>query len=263
MILLVILAALIIIILFIKLRGKKENITNEVIIAEVGGLGSGKTKCGSKRAIKLTKKQLKKWILEKRGTPAPLLYSNIPITFRFKGKKYESIELRLEHLLMKAKVNEGSVIFIDEIGTIINQFDWNKKEVKNELTEFFRLFRQYTKGGYMVLTDQSKDNIVKPIRDRINVIVYNIKFNHVGPFYCNQCAIMRYTQQLDTYTVETLNNLITRRYGIFDKSYDTWAWSDIYQSKLFIELQNYQSENLKARELIKLEQSKSRTDLLK
>ena len=232
------------------------------IIAEVGGLGSGKTLNGSKRAIKLEKKQLKKWALEKKGQPAPILYSNIPLTYKYKNKRYNSIELTLDHLLMKAKIPQGSVIFIDEFGTLANQFDWNKKEVKNELTEFIRLYRHYTQGGYLVLTDQAIDNIVKPVRDRINAVIYNTKTTTLGKLYCNQCVVMRYTSQLDSYTAQTMNDLIQRRYGFINRQYDTFTYSEIYNSRIFKELKEYQSDNLKARQVLSFDiKTKNTNDL--
>lgn len=255
MIVIIIIAIAIAIIFFLKLRGKNERITNETIVAEIGGLGSGKTENGSKRAIKLEKKQLKKWIQDKTGQPAPQLISNVPLQFNFKGKKYNSIELTLDHLLMKQKVPVGSVIFIDEIGNIISQYDWSNPNVQNDLTEFIRLYRQYTKGGYLVMTDQTMSAIVKPIRERVNVIVYNISTKSIGKLYCNQCSLLRFTSQIDSYTAETLDSLRQRRYGIHTKNYDTYAFSDVYNCKLFKQVRARQSDSLKVTNLVNIKQA--------
>lgn len=212
-----------------KLRGKNEKIKNETVIAYIGGLGSGKTLNGANRAIKLYKENLKKWKTEKDGSPAPILVSNIPLRFKFKGKQYNSIVLNSEILTLKQKLPIGSITFIDEIGTIASQFDWNKKEVKNELTEFVRLYRQYTKGGYLVITEQTLDSIVKPIRDRINAIVYCIKTNTaLKKLASTQYCVLRYTQQIDSYTADSLDNLRKRNFFIIKNYYDTYAYSTRY-----------------------------------
>ena len=213
---------------YFKLHGKNEKIKNETVIAYIGGLGSGKTLNGANRAIKLYKKNLKSWKQDKDGSPAPILVSNIPLQFKFKGKKYNSINLNSDILTLKQRLPLGSITFIDEIGTIASQFDWNKKDVKNELTEFVRLYRQYTKGGYLVITEQTLDSIVKPLRDRINAIVYCLKTNTFSKLASTQFCVLRYTQQIDSYTADSLDNLRQRNLFILKKHYDTFAYSTRY-----------------------------------
>lgn len=228
------LVIIVIVILFIvifgyfKLHGKNEKIKNETIIAFIGGLGSGKTLNGANRSIKLYKQNLEKWKQDKDGSPAPILVSNIPLRFKFKGKTYNSINLNKEIITLKQRLPNGSITFMDEIGTIANQFDWNKQEVKNELTEFIRLYRQYTKGGYIVITEQTLDSIVKPIRDRINAIVYCLKTNTFLKLASTQYCVLRFTQQIDSYTADSLDNLRQRNLFILKKHYDTFAYSTRY-----------------------------------
>ncbi len=228
LVIIIIVALFFIIFGYFKLHGKNEKIKNETVIAYIGGLGSGKTLNGANRAIKLYKKNLKAWKQDKDGSPAPLLVSNIPLQFKFKGKRYNSISLNEEILTLKQRLPIGSITFIDEIGTIASQFDWNKKDVKNELTEFVRLYRQYTKGGYLVITEQTLDSIVKPLRDRINAIIYCLKTNTFSKLASTQFCVLRFTQQIDSYTADSLDNLRQRNLFVIKKYYDTYAYSTRY-----------------------------------
>lgn len=255
--LILILIIIIAIYIFLKLRGKKEKITNETTIAYVGGLGSGKTLNGVKRAIKLYKQQVKKWKIEKNGQPAPMLISNIPLRRKMLGKTYNSVMLTKDILLMKKQIPQGSIIFIDEIGTIANQYDWNLEEVKDNLTEFIRLYRQYV-NGFIVITDQTLAGIVKPIRDRINAVVYCLITNKVSKFYCTQLCILRFTQQIDSYTADSLNALRQRKYGIFTNNYDTRAYSERYTENVE-KIQNIeQQDTLKTNKIIKIKNTSSK-----
>lgn len=219
---------LILILIFIKLHGKKQKITSETIVCYVGGLGSGKTLNAVQRAVKEHKKALKKWRLEKNGSPPPLLISNIPLRYKNKGKIINSLRLTKEIITMEEYIPTGSIVLWDEIGLTCSQFDWDKQIVKNELTEFVRLFRQYTKGGMLIMTDQTLNSIVKPIRERINVIDYCIITNKFLKIYCTQNVILRFTQKLDSYTADSMQQLLQRNWGIIKLNYSTYNYYERY-----------------------------------
>lgn len=224
-----IIVILIAILLFMKLRGKKETITNESVLAMIGGLGTGKTNFAVYRAKKSYKKAMAKWESEKNGTPPPLLVSNIPIRFKYKNRTINSIRLDKDIVLMNTYLTPGSVTLWDEIGLSASQYDWNDPNVKNELTEFVRMYRQYTKGGTLIMTDQTLDSIVKPIRDRVNLIVYCLKTNFVGNIFCCQNVMLRFTQKIDTYTADSMQNLMQRKYGYQNsKTYSTFNYYERY-----------------------------------
>ena len=71
-----------------------------------------------------------------------------------------------EHMLGRKKLVEGSVVFIDEVGQFCSQWDFDNPKVMIDVQSFVRFFRHWT-NGCLVLTDQSIDNIAKPIRCRI------------------------------------------------------------------------------------------------
>ena len=72
-----------------------------------------------------------------------------------------------EHMLGHEKLVEGSVVFIDEVGQFCSQWDFDNPKVMIDVQSFVRFFRHWT-NGCLVLTDQSIDNIAKPIRCRIS-----------------------------------------------------------------------------------------------
>jgi hypothetical protein len=162
-----------------QLNKRIYKVSNNSVICFTGGLGSGKTLFGVYYALgRLAKRRRSykiKQFFRKRFNyvkylvykdSEPLLYSNIPI----RSKHY--VNLTQEHITLERKINENSVVFLDEIGQVASQHDWNKPLVKGNINEYIRFFRHYIDGS-LIVTDQSADEIAVGIRRRINVI-YNL-----------------------------------------------------------------------------------------
>jgi hypothetical protein len=186
-------------------------VTNNSVICFTGGLGSGKTLFGvyyslgrlaKRRRVFKWKQRYRKmfnyvaYLLYKDSEP--LLYSNIPINSPY------FVPLTKEHITLESKINQNSVVFLDELGQVASQHDWNKPLVKNNLNEYIRFFRHYIDGS-LVVTDQSADEIAVGIRRRINVI-YNlndlVKLIPIPGFTLIRTTITPITMIEDLQTVE-------------------------------------------------------------
>lgn len=152
MILLIIVAVLVL--LFVLLKPYFQRFDN--IVLYTGTLGSGKTFNGVKTSLKLLKKSRFKvafynfmpWHKEKRQKP--MLYSNCPVLISKRKKEY-SLALKPEHFTMTEAIIPYSVVFTDEIALMLSQMDY--KTVNDDaLSEFCTLFRQYTKGWWVITT---------------------------------------------------------------------------------------------------------------
>ena len=171
------------------IRSKK--FPQDTVICLTGGLGTGKTLIAVDRAIKEYRKRLFMWRIglynKRKGLKVfkkaemPKLYSNIPILLKrpiyiskklIPYKEYFSEVLTYEHILLLNKIPEYSVILIDEVGQVADQYQYDNPFVMQNLQEFIRFFRHYI-DGKLILTDQSSSNIVVAIRRRINKI-YNL-----------------------------------------------------------------------------------------
>ncbi len=171
------------------LRSKK--FPQDTVICLTGGLGTGKTLIAVDRAIKEYRKRLFMWrlglynkrkglkIIEKADMPR--LYSNIPILLRrpiyisrrlIPHKEYFSDVLKYEHILLLHRIPEYSVLLIDEVGQVADQYQYDNPFIMQNLQQFIRYFRHFI-DGKLILTDQSSSNIVVAIRRRINKI-YNL-----------------------------------------------------------------------------------------
>jgi len=152
-----------------------------------GSLGQGKTKIGVGQANRFIKRKRLLWALSfLKNNEIPILYSNIPIVFknglivrllsRFKGYKLDKYEnnklLEYEHLVMIKPVIEYSVIFIDELSDICDQYSFDNPFVVQYIQKFIRYYRHFIDGS-IIMTDQVTDNVTKPIRTRIG-LVYNL-----------------------------------------------------------------------------------------
>ena len=242
--------------IFLWLRGRKIKVVEPYVISYVGALGSGKTLLGCNHAIKLFKRNYKKFLKEskkrKEFSDPPCFYSNIPIRFKFKGHIIYSDTNIKSILLLKKKVSRGSVLFLDELGTLIDKWQFKNDKVINEIATLFRFWRHFTKGGYIITTDQVIDDIVKPIRDRINLINICLGVRKLLIFGCVQFSPISFTQQIDSYTADSLNKLVMRKMVIFKEFYDSLAYSDLYNRFAFTDKKVIKQDDLKVKDLPKI-----------
>ena len=92
-------------------------------------------------------------------------------------------QLKPEHLLEQERLVLRSVIFITELGKIASQYHWDNENVKEHLDDFISMWRQYSKGGYVVVDDQSSDNVVVNIRRRIGTVINMLHFRKFWKIY--------------------------------------------------------------------------------
>lgn len=205
---------------------------------------------------KTHKKQKKiKEIIEQEEEPR--LYSNIPILLkkRRKGNIY-STKLTKEMLLLKERINQHSVVVIDELPQLVNQFNWNIEEVKNNLNEFITFFRHYV-GGYWISTSQAIDDVVKQIRTKLNQYYWLFDFHKfLFIFYKVRITNMMASDLVTNVSTNFIETNTRWKYGCFlPKRYETRcykhrydqvetthnvAWKKLFTKKV-IRFSNYES----------------------
>lgn len=168
-----------------------ERIPKNTVIGFVGTLGSGKTYMAVKLFRAAYKRQRLKYSLRwipfftrffPEAVRKPSAYSNIPVKIGFRKL---TRPLTKEHLLMSEKLPEGAVVLIDEIGAFASQWEFDNPLIMEQVTLFIRLFRHFV-DGRMFITDQTSDNIVKPIRTRLGMIYSLNDFRRwlkISPFF--------------------------------------------------------------------------------
>ena len=236
----IIIAAVILLIILWKCY----KIKYDTVIAFTGGLGSGKSFLSVSMAVKLLRKNRRKvkWhnrkekikhFFKKSYEPKlkekPLLYSSIPV--RVSGKEWAQ-ELKESHLLLTSHIVEKSVVFIDEVGSFASQFEYNNPNIKDNFDEFVRLFRHYTKGGYLVVNDQCSENIVLQIRRRINTVFNLMHFKKwFGIVYTVKVRNISISEEIKTVEELDTEDNMTTKIGfmpLFLKRYDTYCYSERY-----------------------------------
>lgn len=267
MILLYILLALFV--LFLILR--PYFIKYDTIIAFTGGLGSGKTYLSVKYSLRLLKRQRRKvWFHNnfnryiskvfhprkplKDKIDKPMLYSSIPVRI---SKKEFSLVLTDNHLLLVDKIKEKSVVFIDEIGSFANQFKYKHPNVADNFDEFVRLFRHYTKGGYLVVNDQCSENIVLEVRRRINTVFNLMRFRiWFKVLYTVKTRNIHISEEIKTVEENNTEDSYRVVFGVsfFKRKYDTYCYSSRYDTTLINDELTY--TKLKKNKLLTLPEEK-------
>lgn len=261
--LLIIIVSLIILFIIYKII-KPYVIKYDNTIAFTGGLGSGKTLNAVKIAIvllrknkikvkiintfrsiksKITRKELK--ILE-----TPQIYSNIPICIN-KRKKIYSNKITKEHLLLKEHITEYSIVFIDELPQMINQFNWNITEVQNNVNEFITFFRHYI-GGYFITTAQSIDDIVSQIRRKLNSYFWLYDFKKFWFIYRVRICNLQTSDLITTTSTTFIEDNTKKKWGIIKKGvYDSRCFSERY--KRITTINNKKFHKLKTNKIIRFD----------
>ena len=182
-----------------------------------------------KRINKHKKHTGKYWTI-KDQYELPRLISNIPI--RIKGGKHEiwSNVLEKDMLLLKKRIPEYSVVIIDEIPQLINQFNWNIEEVQNNVNEFATFFRHYI-GGKLIMTSQSDSQVVKQIRDKMNTFYWLSNFRKFLFFFykCDVCQFISSDVVGNVNTGFVEDNTKTIYGTLFTKKYDSRCYSERYE----------------------------------
>lgn len=208
-----------------------------------------------KIGLKFTDRPVKvpKYLDKKEHLQKPLLYSNIPIRI---GRKNMSTELKVEHILLGRHIIDMSVVFIDEVSDFLGAWDYKNENLKSHgsVEEFFRLFRQYTHNGAIFMTDQNIDQIAKVVRNKI-AFVYQLQgFRSIF-------GILGYTNVRHNAVSFDDSGVLNVSEGNFEdstsklfvwllgrKKYDTFAYSDRYntvpyQKELEYELKNFKTNH--------------------
>lgn len=238
---------IIFVLLFFFLLPRKD----ENIIVYQAPLGCGKTLLTNRYAIKLYKRNLKKVIRENKRriryaklkklnyelSPLPEFITNLP-TFFSKynyAKKFEIADF------LSRRYPPLSVIFLDEVGSI-NGFSQNDyKNFSSLYDDAIRYYRQDTKGGYIIMNDQSFYNIVIGIRRRVNV-VYSIDQIRKNKFFgiIDVSVYDNISDELRVRVDKKGKPIKKKKIVMFKKGeYDTYAHYEVYKNRQKAELEEY------------------------
>lgn len=212
-----------------------------------GSLGTGKSFYSVSLAIRLYKKQYRIWKLKCLFKPIallickikgktlnleePMLYSNIPL------RRVKHCPLTLDILLRKKRVNFKSVILIDEISMVADQFDYKDRFVSDSLRDFFKLYRHESHGGYIIINSQSTSDLHYSIKSVLSDYFY-IHHKTKAPFFSIlKVQEMAYSadkdggQVVNAHTSDVEDTLkMVFVWNRYYKSYDTYCYSILTDS---------------------------------
>ena len=224
-------------------------IRHDTLVSFTGGLGSGKTFLSVKTALVLYRKNLFRvkvynFFHRKHKKELPRLYSNIPV--KISRRKY-AYRLKEEHLLLQERIPERSVVLLDEVDIFANQFQYNIPcivntkggDIDGNFDEFCRLYRHYTKGGYLVLNTQATANENIVIRRRQNTIYTLFRFRMWGIplilpriFYTVRVRHMTLSDEVQTVEEGNAEDNYRIMFGFVPwyRTYDTHCYSERYNT---------------------------------
>lgn len=228
-----------------------------------GSLGTGKTFYSIALGVRLYRKQLRNYKIKKfifslisrnklESLEEPVLYSNI---------KLRNIKFTLvtKDLLFRQNYRFAykSVLLLDEFSLVADQMLFKNPEINERLSEFFKLFRHETMGGYIIVNSQS-----------ISDLHYSLKYVLSDYFYIQSKVKLPFFNFLNiiesTYNADKASSLSTSINSDVDenvkkvivskkyfKYYDTYCYSiftdslPIYKTdSLFSKYDNLKNSNL-------------------
>lgn len=238
MVLIIVLVLLGIFLLYAYLKWFKVPKMKNVIFID-GSLGTGKSALTVCLAIRMYKRQVrhhkfrlflshiplfKKW----KDDEKPLLYSNIKL------KNIEYVPLTKDLIIRKnVRYAYKSVVILDEFSLIADQNMYGKKfEVITErMSEFFKLFRHQTKGGYMFINSQSTSDLNFTLKSVLSDYFYiHSKSSRFVPFIqvlkVQECRYSRDNSSLQVNIDDVEDNLkIMVMLKKWFRYYDTYCHS--------------------------------------
>jgi len=167
----------------------------------------------------------------------PRFISNIPV--KIKGGKHPvwSNVLEKEMLTFQKtlqdeliKIPEGSVLLIDEIPQLVDQFNYDLPEVMNNLNEFITFIRHYF-NGILIITAQAESQTVKPIREKMNTFYKLENFRIILHFFYAVNVIQLSSSELvENHTEGFIEDNMKTTYGIMHRHrYDSRCYSSRYE----------------------------------
>lgn len=250
-----------------------------------GGIGSGKSLNSVKLALKLLKKQrfkvnlknlFKKFInifirfinlfkksnkltLKKLVIYKPSLYSNMPILVNKKKHIFCKV-LTKDILTLKDRIEENSVVLIDECSALVNQYNWNNAEVRYHLNEFIQLFRHYV-GGYLILNAQAESEVVKQVRSKMNSYYRCFDFQKfLFFFYRVRMLHIQISENETSLSSEFIEDNTKRTYGILPRGrYNTRYLKNRYLNVPY-KLPKYVYTDFYYDNIVRFEEYESRCD---
>lgn len=225
---------------------------SECIRLYTGAPGSGKSLNASKECYQAYRKQRRhhnfykkfpKWlkIIPKKifkGSEHPAtFFSTVPFIIGKKGigKKKEIIyatPLQKDHLTLEKEIPPKAVIFIDEAGAFMSQWDYDNPYVREQVQYFFRFFRHWI-DGTIVMTEQSSGRLSKCIREVIGKYYYLDSFHKVLGFL--PIAKINVTPMILAEDTATRINTEVNQWCVYcwligKKRYDSKAYSELYKT---------------------------------
>lgn len=209
-------------------------IKHDTVTLYVGGLGSGKTLIGVTDALTCLRRNRLKVCFYNLFHPRnkkekPMLYSTIPVRI---SRNEISLDLDLDHILLRKRINEKSVLFIDEASTVANSFETvaNNKNLKT-VEEFSTFFRHYTKGGYLIMTTQNTSKCNYVIRYCCNQAFQLSQFrNFLNVGYMVKIRNIDLTNDVVNVNATNLEENCRNKIGLFGRrKYNTYAFNCRYK----------------------------------
>lgn len=150
----------------------------------------------------------------------PLFYSNIPLSFPY-------VEITKDLLLRKERFNYKSVVWLDEMSLIADNYDFKDLDFNYNIKMFFKLFRHETKGGYLFINTQNIEDNHYIIKRSINQYLYihhKLRLPFFSICWVKELTNIENTQNINTNDFEDGLKWLIMSNKTF-KYYDTYCYS--------------------------------------
>lgn len=121
-----------------------------------GGVKCGKTALVVHKSVSSHKKALFKYYFKKiffakkkKPTEKPLLYSNIPLKYKY------YVPLTTAHLKREKRFEYGSICLLSEISLVANSMCYKDELLNEQIELFIKLFGHETRGGRLYIDTQA------------------------------------------------------------------------------------------------------------
>lgn len=206
---------------------------------------------------------------ELKPIPRPEIYSTIPILYKqhiwtpLKKREY-ACKITLKQLCCLEELPQNSVVLLDELPQIVNQYNWDLDVIQNNFSEFATFHRHYY-NTIVIITSQAVQEIVAQIRRKANITTWCFNFRPgIWPFhrlyYKMSCCDLMTNDQVSTTASTLVEDNTKTYYALFPpkNTYDSRCYSERIENILYKckEESKIRFNKLKTNEILHFDQNK-------
>lgn len=187
------------------------------------------------------------------------------ITYLKLKNKYKNLKLKVKYylefsrkitlnvLLGRERIEEHSIVMLDEISILASQYQYDNPNCKDNLSLFFTFCRHFF-GGYIIFNTQSSNKIFSELRYCTGTIYNLLHFSKIGLLYCSKIRDINIGEDIKSIEEKNTEDNCRVHFGLLPmyKHYNSRCFKIVYDKLPLIQAKNYSNYDLTSNNLVRI-----------